>query len=96
MRAALVADGHKVLGHFVAELAPNDYPRLPVIQDVTLFVVLSTYRDRSECIRLRRGWGDRGPAADAGLGPLLTADVTTLYLRPTARSLIRYRANGVT
>ena len=94
MRPALVADGHEILGHFVAELAPNDYPRLPVTQDPTLFVVLSAYRDRGECTRLRRDSSDRGPAADAGLGTLLTADVTTLYLRPTVRSLIRYRANG--
>jgi hypothetical protein len=96
MRPALVADGHQVLGHFVAELAPNDYPRLPVIQDPSLLIVLSAYRDRGECTRLRRAWGDRGPAADAGLGPLLAADVTTLYLRPTVRSPIRYRINGAT
>jgi NIPSNAP len=91
VRAALIADGHQVLGHFVAEDTPNDYPRLPVIQDPALLVVMSAYRDHHECTRMRGGWSARGPAA---LEPLLTRDVTTLYLRPTLRSLIRYRANG--
>ena len=91
VRAALTADGHRILGHFVAELAPNDYPRLPVIQDPALLVVLSAYRDGNECDRMRGGWSARGPA---GLEPLLTRDVTTLYLHPTLRSSIRYRADG--
>jgi len=91
VRPALIADGHQVLGHFVAELAPNDYPRLPVIQDPSLLVVLSAYRDRAECVRMRRDWSARGPA---NLAPLLTHDTATLHLRPTLRSLIRHRANG--
>ena len=90
VRAALIGDGHQILGHFVAEDTPNDYPRLPVIQDPTLLVVLSAYRDRHECTRMRGGWSTRGPGA---LEPLLTRDVATLYLRPTQRSLIRYRTN---
>lgn len=94
VRPSLIADGHQVLGHFVAELAPNDYPRLPVIQDPTLFVVLSAYADQDRCARTRRDWSARGPAGEGGLGPLLTADVSTLHLRPTVRSLIRYRMNG--
>src|SRR5262245_7450404 len=40
---ALVDEGHRVLGHFIAALGPNDYPRLPVTQDPTLLVVLSSY-----------------------------------------------------
>jgi hypothetical protein len=94
VRPALVADGHRILGHFVAELRPNDYPRLAVIQDPSLLVVISAYRDRGECIRLRRGWHARGPDVEGGLGQLLAADVATLYLHPTLRSLIRYPANG--
>jgi hypothetical protein len=94
VRPALVAAGHPVLGHFVAELRPNDYPRLPVIQDPSLLAVLSAYRDRDECTRLRQQWTARGPAGEGGLGPLLAEDMATLLLRPTARSLIRYRANG--
>jgi hypothetical protein len=33
------------LAHFVSELTPNDYPRLPVIQDPDLFVVMSRARE---------------------------------------------------
>ena len=91
VQPALVADGHQVLGHFVAELAPNDYPRLPVIQDPSLLVVLSAYRDVGQCAGMRHVWRARGPA---GFEPLLTQDVTTLYLRPTLRSLIRHHEKG--
>jgi hypothetical protein len=68
-----------VLGHFVAELAPNDYPRLPVTQDADLLVVLSAHADREEHRRTRIG------------GPIDAAEVSTVLLRPTARSLIRHR-----
>src|SRR5262249_45345299 len=94
VRPALVASEHQVLGHFVAELAPNDYPRLPVIQDPSLLVVLSAYRDRPSLTAARREWTARGPGEAGGLEPLLTADVAPIYLHPTARSLIRYRADG--
>jgi hypothetical protein len=93
VRPSLMADGHRILGHFVAELAPNDYPRLAVIQDPALLAVVSAYRDRDECARLRRGWNARGPAGE-GLGRLLATDVATLHLRPTLRSLIRYQTSG--
>jgi hypothetical protein len=88
VRPALAARGHRVLGHFVAELARNDYPRLPVIQDPTLLAVVSAYRDREHYAALR----DRPEREDAtaAMRALLTAAPTTLCLRPTARSLIRY------
>jgi NIPSNAP len=88
---ALAREGHQILGHVVAELAPNDYPRLPVVQDPTLLAVLSSYRDRGHCAEMRRRWDRRGPLADGSLRSLLGRDVATLYLRPTARSLIRHR-----
>jgi len=91
LRPVLVERGHQVLGHFVAELAPNDYPRLPVIQDPTLLVVLSAYRDREHHAAIRHDWSDM-----VGQGEMpgrLTADVATMCLRPTARSLIRYRGD---
>lgn len=90
-RAALVEQGHAVLAHLVAETAPNDYPRLRVIQDPGLVVVVSAYRDAAHCAGARRDWDTRGPRSDAPLRPLLTGELTTLRLRPTARSLIRYR-----
>lgn len=94
VQPALREQGHRVLGHFVAELTPNDYPRLPVIQDPALLVVLSAYRDQEDCAARRQGWGAGGPAGPGSLHPLLTGDVATTYLRPTARSLIRYRDEG--
>jgi hypothetical protein len=84
VKPALVDRGHRVLGHFVAELAPNDYPRLPVIQDPELLVVLSAYRDSEHQTALRKDWGHEGAI---GLG---AAELRTVCLRPTARSLIRY------
>jgi hypothetical protein len=88
VRPALVERGHRVLGHFTAELAPNGYPRLPVIQDPDLLVVLSAYPDREGYAR-RRAPDGRDPLGQewpAAARP----HVTSLLLRPTARSLIRY------
>lgn len=86
LRPALAERGHQLLGHFVAELAPNDYPRLKVMQDPTLLVVLTAYRDAAHLARLSAEWDRRAP-----LKPLSTGEVVTLRLRPTARSLVRYR-----
>lgn len=92
---ALVKQGQQMLGHFVAELTPNNYPRLPVIQDATLLVVLSAYPDREHYASSRTegttgdGWC---PVLEGEMRALLAADVSTVLLRPTAKSLIRYRA----
>jgi hypothetical protein len=86
-QGTLVERGHQILGHFVAELTPNDYPRLPVIQDPGLFALLSVYRDREHRVAL----GDPATTAPGHVRALLTAEVASLFLRPTARSLIRYR-----
>jgi hypothetical protein len=93
MQPALVEQGHRVLGHFVAELSPNDYPRLPVVQDAELLVVLSAYRDREHHAAMRAEWRHSDvwrtvPQED--LRVLRAADRWTLRLRPTARSLIRH------
>jgi NIPSNAP protein len=85
-RGTLAARGHPILGHFVAELTPNDYPRLPVVQDPGLLAVLSVYRDREH----RAGLGEAAAGLPGDVRTLLTAEVTSLFLRPTARSLIRY------
>jgi hypothetical protein len=87
LQPALVARGQEVLGHFVAELAPNDYPRLPVTQDADLLVVLSAYPDRER----RASLGGRLAPAEE-MRALLAADVSTILLRPTAKSLIRWHA----
>ena len=93
VRPALLRGGHQVLGHFVAELAPNDYPRLPVAQDPTLLLVLSAYRDPGHCADLRAGWSHGGPwwsVLEGESRAPLAGDRVSLRLRPTARSLIRY------
>jgi hypothetical protein len=77
MRPALVEQGHPILGHLVAELAPNDFPRLPVIQDPNLLVVLSAYRDQEHYATLRAGYG----GAQGDLNALLATDVETIRLR---------------
>lgn len=94
VQPALVEHGHQILGHFVAELTPNDYPRLPVIQDPALLVVLSAYRDREHYVALHTDSGNLGTDGRGGMQALLRADVATMWLRPTARSVIRYRRRG--
>jgi len=91
LRPALVEQGHQVLGHFVAELAPNDYPRLPVIQDARLLLVLSAYRDGEHHAALQAAWRGGDPWRALRQAEVGT-DVATLRLRPTARSLIRFRS----
>jgi hypothetical protein len=95
VRPALLEQGHQLLGHFVAERAPNDYPRLPVIQDPSLLLALSAYRDAEHWAAMRAGWsgGDPWRAVLGGESRApLAALVVTMRLRPTARSLIRYRS----
>jgi hypothetical protein len=77
LRPALVEHGGQILGHFVAETAPNDYPGLPVYQDENLLVVLSAYRDREHHAALKAS-------------TLPAVNMETMLLRPTARSVIRY------
>jgi hypothetical protein len=97
LRPALVAQGHQLLGHFVAERAPNDYPRLPVVQDPTLLLILSAYRDAEHWAAMRAGWPDGDPwraVLDGRSRAPLAGPVATTCLRPTARSLIRYRSEA--
>jgi hypothetical protein len=97
MRPALVEHGHQILGHFVAELTPNDYPRLPVIQDPTILVTLSAYRDREHHAAMHGEWSDGAAWAGMKRGELsavLAKDVETIRLRPTAKSLICYQSAG--
>jgi hypothetical protein len=95
LRPALLGQGHRLLGHFVAERAPNDYPRLPVIQDPALLLVLSAYRDAEHCAAMRLSWPGGDPwRVVLPAGAPLIARVTTTRLRPTARSLIRYRSQA--
>lgn len=93
LRPALIAQGHAILGHFIAEARPNNYPRLKVHQDPDLFVVLSAYRDAEERRARRRAWSAsaawRG-RLEGETQALLGVPVEELGLRPSARSLMRY------
>jgi hypothetical protein len=64
---------------------------------VELFV-LSAYRDSRHCADLRAAWRDSRPWGSvlegASRPPQSAEGVATLQLRPTARSLIRYRDGG--
>lgn len=92
VQPALMAQGHQILGHLVAEMTPNDYPGLPVMQDPDLLVVLAAYRDAEHLEALRaEGKG----SAHGELSMLLAAEVETIRLRPTAKSLIRYGGDGL-
>jgi hypothetical protein len=86
---ARVSRGRQVLGHFVAELAPNDYPRLPVTQDPDLLVVVTAYAD---CGYYEKARAEESPVAAGAMRGFLAGEVATVLLRPTARSLMRYRA----
>lgn len=94
MQPALVEQGHQVLGHFVAELTPNDYPRLPVTQDPRLLVVLAACRDREHYASLRHDWRYGDTDLKNQLAALVTGGVATVCLQPTARSLIRYHGGA--
>lgn len=47
IRSALEDRGHTILGEFVTEMAENDFPRLPVIQEPGLRVILSLHQDHA-------------------------------------------------
>jgi hypothetical protein len=88
LRPALIDRGHQLIGHFAAELAPNDYPRLKVTQDPALLLVLTAYRDPAHLIQLSAEWDPR-----AELKPLSTGEIVRLRLLPTALSIVRYRSS---
>jgi hypothetical protein len=73
---ALEERGHRILGGFVTEMAENDYPRLPIIQEGGLLVILSLQQD---------GRGNRGLKSILGGQPEISE---VLELEPTARSAL--------
>lgn len=46
--SALEDRGHTILGEFVTELAENDFPQLPVIQELGLLMILSLLQGRTD------------------------------------------------
>lgn len=77
-----VYQGVQVRGVFVSEMQPNTYPRLPVIQDPDLVVVISAYPDEAALHEQRARLTTR-------MNGLVRAD-EALILGPTLRSPLRY------
>jgi len=66
-----------------SEMAPNDFPRLPVIQDQKLLVIITAFQDDSEYqSHLKQSAELRSRMSE------LVADESHLILFPTAKSLI--------
>ncbi len=93
LKPAITKQGHEILGHFVSELATNDVPQLPVVQDENLLVVISMYASQEKYQQKKdefyasEAWvSELHDAAQAMLG----REVETLLLQPSLRSPLRY------
>jgi len=83
----IVRRGRTLLGYFVTESHPNNFPRLPVREGERVFVWFEAQRGEG---------ADAGEGASSGAAmaelvaatPGLAAKPETLRLRPTARSLL--------
>lgn len=83
---ALAAAGAPVLAAFATDPRPNSYPRLPVREDLQVFVWFQAF-PHEEAQRLFAA--GPGGAFVRSLTPRLTGSIEVLRLRPTARSLIQ-------
>lgn len=89
---ALARAGLPVLGSFIPESEPNNFPRLPVRQDEKLFAWFTRVPDE-ERYRSARKALRRGPGWESAVGPMLAdfeeRDAQVLKLQPTPRSRLR-------
>jgi hypothetical protein len=78
-----VSGGNTVLGYFVSETSPNNFPRLPIREDVNVLVFLVGYSDEA-------GLGAAKGVLEDLARVLTTEGETTEVLRlaPTPRSLL--------
>lgn len=83
----LQSGGAEVLGWYVTESAPNNFPRLPVREGEQVIVVLAMFPDAQALHAFERS-GDWARALQAGPSDWLTGSPTKLRLQPTARSAI--------
>ncbi len=83
--------GAELLATLATEHSPNNYPRLPVRENETVFVTLTHFASRAahgaHAVALAQSpaWG----AVERALTRALVAPTQTLRLQPTARSLLR-------
>lgn len=86
----LAAAGAEVLATYATEHSVNDYPGLPVREDVDAFVWLALFADEGAHARAVAAY-ERDPRREevaAWLLPRLDGPVEALRLRPTTRSLL--------
>jgi NIPSNAP len=83
LASAAVSGGGTLLGYFVSETSPNNFPRLPIREDVQVLVFLLGYPDLASLDAARHVRGDVARVlADEGQAPEI------LRLAPTPRSLL--------
>ena len=83
---ALAAAGAPVLAAFATDPAPNSYPRLPVREDLTVFVWFQAFESEQAQALFAAG---PGGAFQRSLAPRLIGPINVQRLQPTARSLIQ-------
>ena len=86
LRPALLALGANLLGYFVTEDTPNNFPRLPVREDAEVFVWFAGFADVAAADRGVRG--DGGLRGSIPTPPAADAPLQVLRLLPTSRSAL--------
>lgn len=91
MRPVLESQGARVIGVFVTERSPNNFPALPVREGVNAFVAFTAFADEDEHRRndasldRSRAWGELREA----IATQLVAPIERRVLAPTPRSRLR-------
>jgi hypothetical protein len=83
----LQSGGAEVLGWYVTEGAPNNFPRLPVREGEPVIVVFAMFPDAPALDAFERS-GDWARALQGGPADWLAGSPTQLRLQPTTRSAI--------
>lgn len=84
--------GAHILARLVSEKSPNTFERLPVREDVNVFVWFARFADRADWERFQARLAGDGRWRDTLFAPLykgLARAPETILLQPTARSLVR-------
>lgn len=80
--------GAEVLGWYVTDPTPNDFPRLPVREDVTVLVGLARFDDAAAYEAFHQG-GTWAHEVQPGLARWLAGPATLQGLVPSARSAVQ-------
>ena len=85
--------GAEVLGWYVTDPTPNDFPRLPVREDLTVLVGLARFDDAAAQESFTRS-GTWAREVEPGLANWLAAPASVQALVPTARSPVQAGASA--